>query len=169
MNTKTCKGCNHTLPEWRFHCHPNTRDRRHTYCKDCQRVRNQQNYRENQERRKQLSARWAREHPERQAAYARKKNYGLSDKQFAAMFNRQHGACAVCGGEFDTSRRPHVDHDHETGAVRGLLCPGCNTKVAAFESPLRPQIEEYLDSSCSSRMAAGGPERRNVWPAKADW
>lgn len=56
---------------------------------------------------------------------ARERRYGLSAADMAALTG---AACDVCG-------RPgqHVDHDHATGAVRGLLCRACNTALGMVE------------------------------------
>jgi Recombination endonuclease VII len=51
---------------------------------------------------------------------------------YPELFEAQGGVCAICGkppGE----RALHVDHDHETGQVRGLLCYSCNTKLGWLE------------------------------------
>ena len=40
--------------------------------------------------------------------------------------------CAICGKEFSSTRDQHVDHCHETNAVRGVLCSGCNTGLGGF-------------------------------------
>lgn len=52
--------------------------------------------------------------------------YGLTLKDFHEMHNAQGGACASCGQGFVNSASTHVDHNHETGKVRGILCAGCN-------------------------------------------
>jgi hypothetical protein len=49
------------------------------------------------------------------------KTYGLTGDDYEALLKRQGGGCAVCGGR-PKSKRLAVDHDHKTGAVRGLLC-----------------------------------------------
>jgi len=55
----------------------------------------------------------------------------LTPAQHAEMLNNQHGVCAICG-KIQKGKRPLVvDHDHETGKVRGLLCYGCNRIMAA--------------------------------------
>jgi len=66
------------------------------------------------------------------------KTYGLTDADFERLLAEQGGGCAIC-------RRPEtkvrlgvplplcVDHDHATGAVRGLLCRACNVGLGAFE------------------------------------
>lgn len=55
--------------------------------------------------------------------------YGLSAKQIKEMFNSQANRCAICGTDKDFGGRwdkPHIDHDHADGRVRGLLCSHCN-------------------------------------------
>jgi hypothetical protein len=55
------------------------------------------------------------------------RRYGLTLEQYEAMRLRQGGRCAICGRV--PVRRLHVDHDHRTGRVRGLLCQNCNTAI----------------------------------------
>lgn len=59
------------------------------------------------------------------------KKYGLTMEGFEALVAKQQGACASCGRAFGTtpSTRPNVDHDHETGEIRGVLCHGCNAGI----------------------------------------
>jgi hypothetical protein len=51
------------------------------------------------------------------------------------MLKEQHGCCKICGvTEEDASgKRLHVDHNHATGQVRGLLCTRCNTAIGKFK------------------------------------
>lgn len=78
----------------------------------------------------------------------RKRLYGLTQDTYSAMFNRQNGRCVVCRlPESDLKRNLLVvDHDHETGTVRGLLCASCNTGLGNFkDSPGRlKDAAEYL-------------------------
>ena len=60
--------------------------------------------------------------------------YGLSQAQYEAMYDQQGALCAICRcpeGEAG-AKGFHVDHDHETGQVRGLLCSRCNTGIGHF-------------------------------------
>ena len=59
------------------------------------------------------------------------RNFGISNQDYDELLEQQSGGCAICG------RQPgkislHVDHDHESGAVRGLLCVGCNNALGQF-------------------------------------
>ncbi len=49
----------------------------------------------------------------------------MTAEDFAEMLEVQGSTCAICGNT--SEKRLHVDHDHETGRVRGLLCFTCNT------------------------------------------
>lgn len=58
-----------------------------------------------------------------------------SDRQaiVAQLMTRQRGHCAICGNNMDA---PHLDHDHNTGALRELLCRSCNLGLGYFrDSP----------------------------------
>lgn len=48
--------------------------------------------------------------------------YGITFKQLEEMYVSQQCRCAICDGEFKDRKDMHVDHDHQTGQVRGLLC-----------------------------------------------
>jgi hypothetical protein len=54
--------------------------------------------------------------------------YGITLEQWDEMFARQDGRCAICGQEASL----HVDHDHETGQIRDLLCTRCNLGIGCF-------------------------------------
>lgn len=76
--------------------------------------------------------------PEKYKAYefkrGLKRNYGISVEIYKDLFKNQNGKCACCGRpEEDFKRKLHVDHDHETGAVRALLCTRCNPGLGYFE------------------------------------
>jgi hypothetical protein len=69
---------------------------------------------------------------ERKREHARTcRRYGISVEQFDEMFARQHGACGICERPFQHT--PHIDHDHATHTVRGLLCNMCNLGLGHFE------------------------------------
>ena len=57
--------------------------------------------------------------------------YGLTPEDYHVMFEAQDGVCAICGTSPD-ERPLNIDHDHETGQVRGLLCGRCNTGLGHF-------------------------------------
>lgn len=59
--------------------------------------------------------------------------YGLEPEHKQAIFDSQNGCCAICGYKFGQKTGDmKVDHDHSTGAVRGLLCDLCNRGLGMF-------------------------------------
>ena len=58
--------------------------------------------------------------------------YGLSIDQYEEMLSQQGGVCVLCGGTNRDGRQLFVDHDHETGAPRELLCGTCNRGIGNF-------------------------------------
>lgn len=90
--------------------------------------------RANPEARRDASRNWAQANPDkRRAALVRR--YGITVEQYNVMYEAQAGRCAVCGGTDSGDPRfntLHIDHDHKTGAVRGLLCSRCNRGMGSF-------------------------------------
>lgn len=71
----------------------------------------------------------------------------ISDEEYARRLAAQDGRCLICGRPPQT-RRLHVDHDHKTGQVRGLLCYGCNRYVVwvlEHYGPRVPRAQRYLE------------------------
>jgi hypothetical protein len=66
-----------------------------------------------------------------------KSRYGMTADDFTAMLDEQGGRCAICGtpsaGPRAKGRRLHIDHDHGSGEVRGLLCTSCNTAIGMMD------------------------------------
>lgn len=97
----------------------------HAHCKECQSAAARQWFAENKERAKENRHRW------NLANF-----YGITPEQYLAMLDEQGGVCAICGhdepnehGRTGTKFRLSVDHCHETGRVRGLLCQKCNRAI----------------------------------------
>jgi hypothetical protein len=79
---------------------------------------------------------WAIKNPEKRKASSRKSNlrkYGITPEEYDRIFKDQDGKCAICHrsptGVGRNGKVLHVDHNHKTGKVRGLLCPDCNLSI----------------------------------------
>lgn len=55
--------------------------------------------------------------------------YPIDDSAYEELFGRQRGRCGICAKPPEEGKRLFVDHDHETGFVRGLLCNRCNVGI----------------------------------------
>jgi hypothetical protein len=78
-----------------------------------------------------------------------KRTYGISYKEYLTMLEAQNGQCAICGTTSTGKRAFHVDHDHDTGEVRGLLCSGCNTGIGNLKEDIgiMERAIQYVKSS----------------------
>lgn len=56
--------------------------------------------------------------------------YGISFEEYIKMLEKQKNLCAICHKK--PKRKLHIDHNHKTGKVRGLLCPKCNQGLGCF-------------------------------------
>lgn len=96
-------------------------------------------------KKKEMDARWRARSPH----YNRQYNYGISQDQYEAMMAAQRGRCAICGTSewMGKDKRPHTDHDHATGAFRGILCGNCNNGIGMLgEDPARLRAAaDYLE------------------------
>ncbi len=91
---------------------------------------------------------WAKANPDKRddaTERRRLKKYGLTVEQHQALFEIQGGLCLICNESF--GKRVHIDHDHSTGRVRGLLCHTCNVGLGHFKdsSALLRKAAEYLE------------------------
>lgn len=88
-------------------------------------------------------------------AYNLKKMYGIELQDLTRLVIFQNGCCATCSRPFSDGTKgtkPHVDHDHDTGVVRGLLCGPCNTvegfirKLGLTPAEYAARLQAYLDN-----------------------
>ena len=71
----------------------------------------------------------------RTKGYAFQNKYGMSVEEVEDLKAAQGNVCAICGNSPDGRWKTlHVDHDHETNAVRALICSTCNMNLALVES-----------------------------------
>jgi hypothetical protein len=86
---------------------------------------------------------WRNSNPDRAKHHDLKKMYGITLKQYEDMFAAQNERCAICKGRETTMskdgapRRMPVDHCHETGRIRGLLCTQCNRGLGMFRDSVK--------------------------------
>lgn len=112
-----------------FHRESSRANGRNRRCKECKNARNREHVANNRPRRLETMARWRRDNPQRYEAAQRAdklRNYGLTLAEYDARLAEQGRVCAICRQPQGRGWDLAVDHDHATGAVRGLLCGKCN-------------------------------------------
>jgi len=76
-------------------------------------------------------------------------HYGIDLEEYTRMLNEQEGKC-VCGSTTGRSNAEalHVDHDHDTGLIRGLLCHRCNRAIGLVDDPASLRaLADYIESA----------------------
>lgn len=91
----------------------------------------------------------ARYNPEKHKEYGLRRMYGLEISDFNKMIEDQNGCCLIC--EEFYGFKLAVDHDHDTGNVRGLLCRKCNSGIGL----LGDSIENLLSAAAYLRETKG--------------
>lgn len=105
---------------------------------------------------REKSRNWRLDNPERSKASVRnatlKKKYGITLEDYTALLSKQRGQCRICGTLKSEWGQLAVDHNHDTGAVRGLLCFNCNTSIGKMgdDPKLLRRAAEYLEESSKS-------------------
>ena len=152
---KRCKHCGADKPLDEFYGDTAARDGRRPECKACTAARRQRWYAANRKREIARVKQWQQTNAERLNAYRRQLNasperkrkmrdlhyrskYGISADDVDAMLEAQGGGCAICGERPERLASLHVDHCHDSGRIRGLLCLNCNQGIGKLgEDPER--------------------------------
>ncbi len=134
---KKCSKCNKMKRLIGFYKNRSTKDGYNSWCKQCLKVSHQSKCGRAARRRSRLKC-----------------NYGTTIEQYDKMFEKQKGVCIICGKK-EIRKNQHgvtrlsIDHDNQTGKVRGLLCSSCNIFLGHFEKNqhLILQVFGYLNVS----------------------
>jgi len=120
---KKCYGCQVELPLDAFGSDKSQKSNKSNYCLKCRAE-------------KQKAKRRARPHVDRY--YRLMKKYGVTPEWYESKLKEQNGLCEICGTDKPGGRGKdmHVDHNHTTNKVRGLLCSNCNTMLGLAKENL---------------------------------
>ena len=88
------------------------------------------------DRKRERDREYRRTHKEMYKSQQLRRWYGITIEQYKQMLSSQNNRCAICGNTFKIHRGTHVDHNHQTGKVRGLLCNGCNIGIGSLKDSL---------------------------------
>ena len=128
---KKCRTCDEIKPLDEFYRSnkKSNPDGRINYCKGCREKTNRRSY--------------------------LKRKFGITPEDYESMLESQGGGCAICGrldglhscGDKGTTyygSRFAIDHCHETGVIRGLLCMNCNTALGCFQDNIA-RLEKAIE------------------------
>ena len=126
MESKRCQDCGVTKPlsDFGVYKRPHrAKDTEHKMCKLCYNAR---------------MVKYMSSEEQRLKKYYLKieKKYGITRQDYEDMLAEQNGVCAICGkiNRFDAfHQRLAVDHNHDTGNVRGILCTSCNSALGMVD------------------------------------
>jgi len=71
------------------------------------------------------------------------RTYGIGLEKYNSLLSEQSGVCAICKTECVSGKKLAVDHNHDTGEVRVLLCCKCNRGLGNFGDNL-DRLEEAV-------------------------
>jgi len=110
-DTKRCPWCREEKPRTSFYVDRKARDGRSHTCVACRRT-------------------YSKENLSRTRNLHLNRRYGISSNEYDKMVRNVGGKCEICG---IIPSRLHIDHNHRTGAIRGLLCRPCNHALGGFQ------------------------------------
>ena len=175
---KPCRKCGVVKPLEDFYKMAGMRDGYRHDCKECNLAAKRQKYLADPAVVKARVKGWQQANPERLNAYRRarrlepevkereraghlKRKYGMTIEQYDSMLEAQGGGCFICGRPPREDSSLHVDHDHSTGRVRGILCFCCNNALADF------QDDPSLLRKAASYVTINSPEvEEEIQPAR---
>jgi hypothetical protein len=167
LKAKYCKNGKHEMTQANTYMRPNGG----RMCRACARARSRKWSANNPEKNLAMQRKWRVDNLEKCRAKGRKwrsenlsacreswlrYRFGISIEDYSRMFEQQGGRCAICQRhQTELKKTLHVDHDHKTGEVRGLLCVRCNSSGLGAFSDSREVVERALDYL--ARAEGGAP------------
>jgi hypothetical protein len=138
---KTCSKCLEIKPLPSFYKERESKDGHRNQCKVCRDGEREKRRDQNRAAYNAWHVKYMKEHPlsrrqkDQQTSRVLKCRYGITLEEYEKMLEAQGGHCAMCKRTRYKNRRLAVDHNHTTGAIRGILCDGCNIALAILENP----------------------------------
>ena len=175
---KICTKCGKEKPETEFYKDSSRKDGLFLWCKTCKKEYDVEYDNAHKERASKLHSEWnkanrehvnecheewLKAHPGYMQRMGRKytlRRHDIDALQYDTLLVSQGGKCAICGRDKARGKGTwHIDHDHQTGQVRGLLCTSCNTGIGQLQDNpfLIRKAVEYLEATAQehSLLAVG--------------
>lgn len=136
MDTKKCPKCGDIKQYSEFYKNKFSKINCSPYCKVCSNLR---------------TTSWARNNRDKIpiTGYSLKRRYGISSEDYENILIKQQYVCVICQNKCKTGRNLAVDHDHNNGKIRGLLCSSCNQGLGNFKDSkeLLQKAIKYLEET----------------------
>lgn len=152
MKTRICSTCREELPLTFDYFYRSNREKYgfEYRCKNCLRLKKKK-YQESEQaktnrNKRDKNRRQSSHGQEMKQRHRLKYKFNLTLEQYDQMVEQQNGKCAICNQIDISGKRLAVDHDHQTGKIRGLLCSNCNLLLGRVESTpeLFSKMMKYL-------------------------
>lgn len=120
MKKRTCIRCQKTKEESLFVPDKRLKGGYTNRCKECDKLRHKKKRKDNKES--------VANYNYKRYGYKNEAGQPFTYQEAQTLYKNQRGKCAICGAELGSLdvRTTHIDHSHNTGIVRGILCPQCN-------------------------------------------
>lgn len=135
VGRKKCSKCGTVKDLSLFYKKITNSDGLDSWCKKCKLLENQK-YVKNPEvasYKREFRKRYNLETKEKRKFNRMKHLYGVTFEEYNKMLKEQNGKCKICNDLLDFNRHAHIDHCHETNAIRGILCYNCNSGLGHFK------------------------------------
>lgn len=141
-----CPRCKQEKPLTDFYRNRAKANGRHSYCKDCNRIRSKEWGQSAESKKKRLA---------NARSYILRRIYGINEEIYQEILEKQNGCCAICQKHHTTfSKRLAVEHCHRTGYIRGLCCTYCNRGLAVYhdKSEYFRRAADYLEQNTGYKV-----------------
>ena len=147
--TKKCSRCQTEKLVESFCKHRGMKDGRNNNCKECVKQYTDENKETVRKYKSDYYYANREKYIERDRKNSLKRKYNVTVEWYEAQLKKQNGKCMICGTTESggNSSAFHVDHNHETGQIRDLLCRPCNTGIGLFKenTELLKKAIEYVN------------------------
>jgi hypothetical protein len=147
---KKCNNCNNSKELKDFNKDKSNKDGLEYSCRDCRNKNRKNNYNNNllvnKEKNKIKARKFRKTRKDYLKDYDLKRFYGIDLNEYNIMLKNQNFSCKICKTTNPKGRHNtfHVDHDHITKKVRGLLCNKCNVGLGSFKDDIIILTEAIL-------------------------
>lgn len=140
MKVKRCKKCQEVFNIDNFYINNANKDGHTSYCKSCDLEKRSLLRNKSPEKYKKAMKTYYHSNKDKWKNIRLKNEYGISLNDYNKMFKDQNGLCLICeqpetsiDHKYKTRKSLCVDHCHETGKIRGLLCQRCNSGIGQLK------------------------------------